>query len=420
MAKPEKRYELVIEEDGYEDGVISAGLVDRPAIRSNWVAHKFGFASKEAQRVQHLDSKNYTVTGPLMIPDRDILELDENGEPVVVFYTQATVQKCAERFMAQGFTRRTDHMHTIQLDGNTIYESWIVKDSAKDKAAAMGMTVPVGTWMISVRINDRTYWDEFIQTGLVKGFSITGYFRRVEIKDQPQPKTMGLFTQTKAATKHAYTRQMVATPAGQQIELYLNDDGTKAFVLDLNTGKLAAPLDGIYQTEDGPFAIEKGNIKFATKKEQEMETQREKTKHREFLLADGNVVMLPETEGMHELYDADGNLVGTLNWELTSTEAETDPSATDTPVEEPAAVTNSQPGATATASTLTEIQNALKELSKELKGVKQAQASTAARLNRVQFTPEAREDEGKAPQKTPVLDKALTAELMTKTSPFKR
>jgi hypothetical protein len=36
--------------------------------------------------------------------------------------------------------------------------------------------MPVGTWMVSVKVNNEDVWNNFVKTGAVKGFSIEGYF----------------------------------------------------------------------------------------------------------------------------------------------------------------------------------------------------------------------------------------------------
>ncbi len=54
--------------------------------------------------------------------------------------------------------------------------SWIVENTEKDKSAIYGLEVPVGTWMISMKVNNSEVWNDFVKTGKVKGFSIEGYF----------------------------------------------------------------------------------------------------------------------------------------------------------------------------------------------------------------------------------------------------
>ena len=46
----------------------------------------------------------------------------------------------------------------------------------KDKSAKYNLSLPVGTWMVSVKVNNDQIWEEFVKEGKVKGFSIEGFF----------------------------------------------------------------------------------------------------------------------------------------------------------------------------------------------------------------------------------------------------
>jgi hypothetical protein len=45
-----------------------------------------------------------------------------------------------------------------------------------DKSKKYGLNAPVGTWMVSMKVNNEAIWNDFVKTGKVKGFSIEGYF----------------------------------------------------------------------------------------------------------------------------------------------------------------------------------------------------------------------------------------------------
>jgi hypothetical protein len=38
------------------------------------------------------------------------------------------------------------------------------------------MNLPVGTWMVSMKIDNDEVWKEYIKEGKVRGFSIEGWF----------------------------------------------------------------------------------------------------------------------------------------------------------------------------------------------------------------------------------------------------
>jgi hypothetical protein len=55
-------------------------------------------------------------------------------------------------------------------------ESWIIEDEQKDKSRIYGLEMPVGTWMVSMKVNNDDVWNNYVKTGKVKGFSIEGFF----------------------------------------------------------------------------------------------------------------------------------------------------------------------------------------------------------------------------------------------------
>jgi hypothetical protein len=66
--------------------------------------------------------------------------------------------------------------HDGKLNGLTLVESWIKVDAEKDKSVAYGMTDPVGTWYVSMKVDNDEIWNEYVKSGKVKGFSIEGFF----------------------------------------------------------------------------------------------------------------------------------------------------------------------------------------------------------------------------------------------------
>ena len=64
--------------------------------------------------------------------------------------------------------------------GLSLVESWIIEDSEKDKSRAYGLEHPVGTWMVSMKVNNDEIWEGYVKEGKVKGFSIEGWFMQRE------------------------------------------------------------------------------------------------------------------------------------------------------------------------------------------------------------------------------------------------
>jgi hypothetical protein len=56
-----------------------------------------------------------------------------------------------------------------------VAESWIVEDE-HDKSRKYGLNVPIGTWMVAVKVDNEKIWQEEIKSGNARGFSIEAYF----------------------------------------------------------------------------------------------------------------------------------------------------------------------------------------------------------------------------------------------------
>ena len=127
------------------------------------------------------------VAGPLMIPDKMIYRIDEDGE-YFVYFPQEVVKKIAYKYMKKKYVDQANIEHNSfdKLDGVTLVESWLVADSDKDKSLVYsdGEKFPVGTWYGMMQIDNDEIWNDYIKTGLVRGFSVEGYFADMLINGQ--------------------------------------------------------------------------------------------------------------------------------------------------------------------------------------------------------------------------------------------
>jgi len=116
------------------------------------------------------------VVGPLMIPDKLILRVDNEGEPYFVYFSQDTVKTIAEKLMKSSLLHSMNLEHDPEhIVNGYMVETWIVKDSEKDKSVTYGFNLPVGTWMGMYKIEDEEVW-KMVKDGIVTGFSVEGFF----------------------------------------------------------------------------------------------------------------------------------------------------------------------------------------------------------------------------------------------------
>jgi hypothetical protein len=148
-------------------------LVDRPAIDKNFLA--FNENTKQMTFAIQ-DEDEQIITGALMLADKPIYRNDENGEYYVVF-TKETIKQIAQKFFAKGYQSNVNLMHDSgqQLQGLTMFESWIT-DSKRGIQAMKGFEdVPDGSWFGSFKVNNPEVW-QMVKDGKVKGFSVEGLF----------------------------------------------------------------------------------------------------------------------------------------------------------------------------------------------------------------------------------------------------
>lgn len=165
-----KIVELILDEDQMFSGVQAISIVEYPAIESDFVALK----KEQEVRLAEVKGEKRVLMGPALIPNKTIYR--RNGEDeYYIYFSRDTVRKASELFLSDGNQNKSTMEHSYELEGLSVVESWIV-ESEQDKSRAYGFDVPIGTWMVSMKVYNDQVWEEFVKEGRVKGFSIEGYF----------------------------------------------------------------------------------------------------------------------------------------------------------------------------------------------------------------------------------------------------
>ena len=167
-----KIVELILDEEQEYSGIEAISIVEKPAIEEDFIT-----LNKDAEyKLAEVDDEKRILLGALLIPNKPILRVNEEGE-YYIYFSKDTVRKASEMYLMEGNQNNATLEHQMQLKGLSLVESWIVEDPIKDKTAFYGLKYPVGTWVGSVKVNSDKVWQEFVKTGAVKGFSIEGYFQ---------------------------------------------------------------------------------------------------------------------------------------------------------------------------------------------------------------------------------------------------
>ena len=161
--------ELLLDEENETAGIDAISIVSSPAIASDFIKLK-----SQELKFAKVDDEKRILMGAALIPNKPIYRKDEKKE-YYVYFSADTVRKASELFFMNGNQNNATLEHNMNLNGLTVVESWIVEGD-QDKSKMYGLDVPVGTWMVSMKVNNDEIWNEYVKTDKVKGFSIEGYF----------------------------------------------------------------------------------------------------------------------------------------------------------------------------------------------------------------------------------------------------
>ena len=165
-----KTIELYIDEENEFSGIEAISVVENPAIEEDFIALK-----KHEVQLAEVDAEKRILMGPALIPNKQIYRT--NGEEEYnIFFSEDTVKKASELFLSRGKQNNSTLEHQVDIQGLSVVESWIIEDADMDKSKKYGLSLPKGTWMVSVKVNNDDIWNNYVKEGKVKGFSIEGFF----------------------------------------------------------------------------------------------------------------------------------------------------------------------------------------------------------------------------------------------------
>lgn len=169
MEKP-KIIELIIDENDLQTGIHAVSVVHSPAIEENFIA-----LSKHEIELKEVDAEKKILMGAALVPNKQILRADKDGKGYYIYFSEDTIKKASELFLMRSNQNNATYEHKEKLNGMSVVESWVIDNPEMDKSKEYGFSLPKGTWMISMKVNNENIWKD-VKAGKVKGFSIEGYF----------------------------------------------------------------------------------------------------------------------------------------------------------------------------------------------------------------------------------------------------
>ena len=164
MEKKLPVYQIEIDENDETTGVDFISLVDEPAMELNWL--KF---NKEYRIEFKADSDKKLLYGVFIVPDKLIYRNDERMGEYYTYFSKDTIQKIVKKFNKNNYNKNINFQHGDNKVNGFVVENFITSNLLK---ADFGFEVPEGSWVGSVYIEDENFWQDFIKTGDLKGFSV--------------------------------------------------------------------------------------------------------------------------------------------------------------------------------------------------------------------------------------------------------
>jgi hypothetical protein len=289
--------ELTLEE--LEQGIDATALVENPAIQRNWMTFK---EQKDFKFKTHNEEKR-VLAGALMVADFPMYR-NMNGKEFFVKFSAETILQLADRMVLNNKLTAFNFEHDAkkELADMHIQQFFIINTELGVNTPLGFEELPNGSLFAFVKVNNEQVWNDYVKTGIVKGFSIEGNFAtKEEFSEQTFLKefqTIINMTDKKVATskldelvakaKSLFSEDVKVEEKKEEKEVKMAEatltDGTKVmYEGELAEGTIvlledgtAAP-DGEHTFEDGTvISIEGGQVVAVAKPmtEQEMAIQK--------------------------------------------------------------------------------------------------------------------------------------------------
>lgn len=167
--------ELTLEE--LEQGIDATALVENPAIQRNWMTFK---EHKDFKFKTHNEEKRI-LAGALMVADFPMYR-NMNGKEFFVKFSSETIEQLADRMVLNNKLTAFNFEHDAkkELADMHIQQFFIINTELGMDTPKGFDELPNGSLFAFVKVNNEKVWNDYVKTGIVKGFSIEGNFATKE------------------------------------------------------------------------------------------------------------------------------------------------------------------------------------------------------------------------------------------------
>lgn len=177
MKKEIPTYELYIN-DVDTEGIQAVSIVGTPAIGQDFMYFNSNKTDNGSTKLElaKVDIEKRQIYGPVLIPDKKIIRIDEYGELFYVFFSVNLIEELAFKYLKESKLHQTTVDHQFYQNGIHMIESYIIEtpeDKAYSKYGYKIEDVPVGSWMAKYVIDAKnTEIIERIKDKTINGFSV--------------------------------------------------------------------------------------------------------------------------------------------------------------------------------------------------------------------------------------------------------
>ena len=257
-------------------GVFAISLVNAPATGEHYIA-----MAKQDKIVKFakVDEEQRILMGLVLQPEQLIYRVDEDGNEFEMFFSAETIKDFSQNFFQSGFQLNSKLEHDEPIEGVTFVESWLVADSKKDKSAAYGLSYPVGSWLVSMKVDNDDIWNNYIKTGELKGFSIDGMVELEEVNfksniqmSKSNKNILALLKQIVSGAEQEVEVTLGSVKSGEldiQFDGETLEVGTPVFLIADDEEKVQL-ADGTYKIDDaGEIVVKDGLVESMSETESE-------------------------------------------------------------------------------------------------------------------------------------------------------
>lgn len=270
-------YNAVLESN--EDGITCVSLVDFPAVEVDFMRF-----AKEKPIMLHVDGNK--VIGVLLRANYPIFRIDEKGEPYYIRFTREQIWEIAQKF------QQTAKVESLQHNGQSIegvkLVSLFVKDTARGINPEGFDEIADGSLFAVYQVENKDVID-LINGGVLRGFSIEGYFGR-ELSKFNNMKLKNILMKFLDATKLIKVDEettIVAADGGEIAE------GKEVIYVE----KEEQVADGVYDWDGKKVTIKDGKV-------ETIEEVKEETKEETSETLEGETITREEYDALVARIDA--------------------------------------------------------------------------------------------------------------------